>query len=74
MILLWKFRIRANPASQAALVRCSPFPGCHLRRLEGAAFSGASTAKTGFGLTSTSGDEYQFSFATMILTGNVWDT
>jgi hypothetical protein len=70
-----EFRLWMTRQRQAPVARRSAFAAAtYFRRLEGAGFSGASTAKTGLGLTSTSADEYQFSFATMILTGNVSDT
>jgi hypothetical protein len=63
-----------SPATQGRAGSALAFRGCYFRRLDAAGFSGSSTAKTGLGLTSTIADEYQFSFATMILTGNVCDT
>ncbi len=48
--------------------------GCYFRRPEGAGFSGSNTARIGLGLTSTIAEEYQFSFVTVILIGNVWGT
>ena len=46
----------------------------YLRRPAAAGFSASRTARTGFGLTSTNSEEYQFSFVTVILIGNVWGT